>query len=110
MKIITRPLFEVKIYFSRYTDNAKKTKEIFHDRPMKPRELLAFYINHIIRTNGAKHLSPPALSRCSQLLLDVAFVILLPISILTLLSVIVCKKMCCRRKNKLGNDEKVKRN
>ncbi|XP_077289509.1 UDP-glucosyltransferase 2-like [Arctopsyche grandis] len=90
----------------KYTQNAKKYKEIFHDRPMKPRDLLAYYVNHVIRTNGAKYLSPPSLPRCSQLLLDVAVVILTPLVLVMLLFVFVCRKLCCRSKSKQVNKGK----
>ncbi|XP_077289976.1 uncharacterized protein LOC143913834 [Arctopsyche grandis] len=77
----------------KYTEMAKMNQKLFHDRPIKPRKLLAFYVDHIIRTKGAKYLSPPSLSRASQLLLDIAVVILIPLVSIAFLFALICRKL-----------------
>lgn len=42
-----------------YKENIKKLRDIVHDEPMKPREKVAFWIEHVIRHNGTKHFDYP---------------------------------------------------
>lgn len=73
---------------------------------MKARDLLAFYVEHVIRTNGAKHLSPPPLSLCSRLLIDVAAVILIPLVCLAFTILYAFSKCCYKKKNHTKDDKK----
>lgn len=46
---------------------------------MRPSDFMTFHIESIIRSKGAKHLTPVSLSLYSTLLLDVAALILIPL-------------------------------
>ncbi|CAH2095521.1 unnamed protein product [Euphydryas editha] len=72
-----------------YQNRAKELSKIFHDRILPPGKELVYWIEHVIRTNGAPHLRSIALnvSWYQKLYLDLLLVIIL---ILTLLFVI-CK-------------------
>ncbi|XP_036332686.1 UDP-glycosyltransferase UGT5-like [Rhagoletis pomonella] len=39
-----------------YRDTAKRFSRIFRDRPMGPRETLLYWIDYVVRHNGARHL------------------------------------------------------
>ncbi|XP_066247772.1 UDP-glucosyltransferase 2-like [Euwallacea similis] len=41
---------------SRFKENAKKRSEIFRDRPTKPLDLAVYWIDYVLRHNGARHL------------------------------------------------------
>ncbi|KAJ8709292.1 hypothetical protein PYW07_009118 [Mythimna separata] len=45
----------------RYAEKAKELSFIHHDRPVKPGQELAHWVNHVINTRGAPHLRSPAL-------------------------------------------------
>ncbi|XP_077289499.1 UDP-glycosyltransferase UGT5-like [Arctopsyche grandis] len=82
----------------RYTETAKQVHQLYHDRPMRPSDLLVYNVEHVIRTKGAPHLSPPQLSRCSQLMLDVIGIILIPLLTIGALFSYVFWRCCCRKK------------
>ncbi|XP_067631962.1 UDP-glucosyltransferase 2-like [Eurosta solidaginis] len=62
------------LYNVTYRDNIKRVSHIFHDRPMGPRETALYWIDYVIRHNGARHLRAGGMDlRWYQLyLLDVA--------------------------------------
>ncbi|XP_077289977.1 UDP-glycosyltransferase UGT5-like [Arctopsyche grandis] len=94
----------------KYAETAKQMQQLYHDRPIKPRDLLVFYVEHVVRTKGAHHLSPPHLSRCSQLLLDVMAIILTPIIIIGALFSYVLWKCCHRQKKQKIEEKNIKSN
>lgn len=77
---------------------AKEVHRMYHDRAMRPRDLLTYHVEYIIRSKGAKHLTSATLPRYSQMSLDVIAVISAVLfSVIALISYIV-KKLCCTRK------------
>ncbi|XP_066146202.1 UDP-glucosyltransferase 2-like [Euwallacea fornicatus] len=40
----------------RFKENAKKRSEIFRDRPMGPLDLAVYWVDYVLRHNGARHL------------------------------------------------------
>ncbi|CAB3233305.1 unnamed protein product [Arctia plantaginis] len=69
---------------SKYSKKAKEISLAYHDRPMNPKEELNFWVNHVIRTQGAQHLRSPALELplYKRLFLDLIAAILVSILIL----------------------------
>lgn len=65
---------------------------------MRPQDLLTFHVESIIRMKGAKHLSPEPLSLVSNLLMDVAIVILVPIVAINAFFIFILWKCCCKNK------------
>ncbi|XP_077294108.1 UDP-glycosyltransferase UGT5-like [Arctopsyche grandis] len=92
----------------KYAETAKQLHQLYYDRPMRPRDLLVYYVEYVVRTKGAHHLSPPQLNRCSQLLLDILDIILIPIIIIGILLSYVLWK-CCYRKQKQTIEENKKK-
>lgn len=45
---------------STYKSIARKMSQIFRDRPMKPLESAVYWIEYVIRYDGAKHMQSPA--------------------------------------------------
>ncbi|XP_017479991.1 PREDICTED: UDP-glucuronosyltransferase 2B1-like [Rhagoletis zephyria] len=54
-KSLTQGLEEV-LYNPKYRDTAKRFSRIFRDRPASPRETFLYWIDYVIRHNGARHL------------------------------------------------------
>lgn len=69
-----------------YQRRAKELSEIFHDRILPPGKELVYWIEHVIRTNGAPHLRSIALnfSWYQKLYLDLLSVIILTLILLFL--------------------------
>ncbi|XP_017466731.1 PREDICTED: UDP-glucuronosyltransferase 1-9-like [Rhagoletis zephyria] len=44
------------LFNATYRENIKQISRIFHDRPMGPRETALYWIDYVIRHNGARHL------------------------------------------------------
>ncbi|XP_003247381.1 UDP-glucuronosyltransferase 2C1 isoform X2 [Acyrthosiphon pisum] len=64
-----------------YSKNAKKTSELFKDRPMTPAESVVYWTEYVIRHKGAPHLRSHALNLTwyQYFLLDIIAVVLLVI-------------------------------
>ncbi|XP_077289496.1 UDP-glycosyltransferase UGT5-like [Arctopsyche grandis] len=90
-----------------YLKVAKEVQRLFLDRPMRPRDMIVYHVEHVIRTKGAPHLSPPQLSRCSQLLIDVMAVIFIPLGTIFALFSCLIWKCCCRKKKEQGKETSV---
>lgn len=56
-----------------YTEAISKASELYRDRPMKPSDLATFWLEYIIRNDGAKNLYSPSreLSWIEYLSIDV---------------------------------------
>ncbi len=83
----------------KYAANAKKTKYIISDTPMKGKDLFLYWVNYTIRHKGAMHLvsdPPHEMSILQYWSVDVvAFLILTPLLGLLFL-VRMIKFVCCR--------------
>lgn len=72
-----------------YQENAAKLSAIFRDNPIKPIDKATYYIEHVIRTNGAAHLKSAAtkLTLCQLHLVDqIAFVLMIMLIVVFVLS------------------------
>lgn len=81
-----------------YTKNVQKFSELYRDRPMTPRQLVKYWVEYVIRHNGAKHMQSPAVNMTWWQLnsLDVlAFLMSVLIAVVATL-VGLCKLLCCR--------------
>lgn len=69
-------LFVTHFYYFhfRYKENMLKLRDIFLDRPLPPLETGVYWIEYVLRHNGAPHLRSPSLdlTLAQYLLLDVA--------------------------------------
>lgn len=82
-----------------------------HDRPQTPQQTLAYWVDYVIRHNGAPHLRVAALDLnwYQYLLLDVALFLVVTTVILIIALKVVVKKICKCRKQKT-QAKKVKTN
>ncbi|XP_072163973.1 UDP-glucuronosyltransferase 2B9-like [Diadema setosum] len=84
----------------KYRATAKRLSAIFRDRPMKPADTAAFWIEHVIK-HGGEHLRPPTLDMpfYQIYMLDIAGV---AFACIFLISLIVSRaiKYCCCSKNR----------
>lgn len=62
---------------STYKLNAQKRSQLFRDRPMSPLQTAVYWVEYVIRHNGAKHMQSPAvnLNFFQQNSLDILFVL-----------------------------------
>lgn len=71
---------------TKYAENARSRSTLFHDRPLKPLETAVYWIEYIIRHNGADHLKVAAnkMSFYQLYMFDVIFVLIVNILFLIL--------------------------
>ena len=94
------------MYSSRYTKNAKKRSELFHDRLVGPMETAVYWVEYVIRHGGAPHLKVAGvdLPWYKYFLLDVGAFILIA---LVFSSYVFCKitkkifSLCTKSKKKV---------
>ncbi|CAG9854539.1 unnamed protein product [Phyllotreta striolata] len=89
----------------KYMNNAKRRSVLFHDRPMKPIDTMVYWTEYVARHRGAPHLRVAGLDLpwYKYFLVDVIVIfVLLPITFLYL----ICKRLCCTRKDKRKNKRK----
>ncbi|XP_017483841.1 PREDICTED: UDP-glucuronosyltransferase 2B14-like [Rhagoletis zephyria] len=69
---------EAVLFNPKYRDTSKRFSQIFRDRPTGPRETLRYWIDYVIRHNGARHLRAAGmdLTWYQFYLLDVAALVL----------------------------------
>ena len=84
------------MYSSRYTKNAKKRSELFHDRLVGPMETAVYWVEYVIRHRGAPHLKVAGvdLPWYKYMLLDVIGVIFIALVFSSYLVYKVTKKIC----------------
>ncbi|XP_017483839.1 PREDICTED: UDP-glucuronosyltransferase 2B1-like, partial [Rhagoletis zephyria] len=84
----TSALNEV-LFNPKYRDTAKRFSRIFRDRPIGPRETLIYWIDYVIRHNGARHLRAAGmdLKWYQFYLLDVAALVLVAVLVAFAVSV-----------------------
>lgn len=63
----------------RYRENLKKLHQLFNDRPMSPKALVAYWTDYVVKHNGANHirLEKIGLPWYQYYLLDIILFILL---------------------------------
>ncbi|XP_064641719.1 UDP-glucuronosyltransferase 1A9-like isoform X2 [Lineus longissimus] len=85
----------------KYFENVKKASAIFRDQPMEPREIAAYWVDHVIKY-GASHLQSKTneMSWIQILMWDVLFVVCAVIFIALIMVFLTCRcvyRRCCRR-------------
>ncbi|XP_066139685.1 UDP-glucosyltransferase 2-like [Euwallacea fornicatus] len=91
----------------RYREAARTQSQLFRDRPIEPLREAIYWIEYVIRTNGAIHLRVlgSTLPFYKFYMLDVILCLISTFTV-SLMSVYVCAKRLCRRKIEL----KIKQN
>ncbi|KAL1130748.1 hypothetical protein AAG570_011989 [Ranatra chinensis] len=81
----------------RYSENVKKRSEIFRDRPMRPLETAMYWIEYVIRHDGAHHLRPylAHLPMYKSMLLDVAGTMITGVLVVVVLAYLMVRKLWC---------------
>ena len=76
---------------AKYKENAMKTAKLMLDQPIHPRKKFLFYVDHIVKTGGAKHLTQPQLYQLSHIQLNsIDAYLCIAAMLLSLLVVIYC--------------------
>ncbi|CAK1545457.1 unnamed protein product [Leptosia nina] len=45
----------------RYITRAQELSMVYHDRPISPQKEIVHWVEHVVKTGGARHLRSPAL-------------------------------------------------
>ena len=79
---------------------AKRRSNVFHDQPETPRERAVFWVEYVMRHDGAQHLRSAALDLhwTQEALLDVYAVIFAVLFMIVCFDYWLIKKLCCRSK------------
>jgi len=79
--------------YIRYKENAIKLCKIFHDQPIKPLDKAVYWIEYVIRHNGAHHLKTAGnkLNWFQFLSIDVILVLIITIFLFFIFSFYVIK-------------------
>ncbi|KAJ7327024.1 hypothetical protein JRQ81_016783 [Phrynocephalus forsythii] len=90
-----------------YRRQAQKLSEIHKDQPDHPVNRTVYWINYILRHNGAQHLRAAVytVSLYQYFLLDIGFVVLLGTSLLCYILVRIAKFICKQSKHLWATDE-----
>lgn len=95
----------------KYSRRAKEVSAIFKDNPMAhPMDEFVWWIDHVIKTRGAKYLKSHAtdMSLFTYLLVDVALANLILILTVTFAIYFAIKKLCCKLKSVVKRTKKKK--
>lgn len=93
-----------------YKENAKLRATLFREQEMDPLDRASFWIQHVYKFKGAKHLQPKAATMplYQYFLLDVGIFILSIVALLTFLTYKLLKCACGARGKARKNDQKKK--
>ncbi|XP_050298920.1 UDP-glycosyltransferase UGT5-like isoform X2 [Anthonomus grandis grandis] len=82
----------------KYSQEVKKRSKIYHDRAMKPREAAVYWVEYVIRHNGAPHLRVAGrnLVWYKYFMVDVFAALLVVFGSLVYVVKLIVKKFCCR--------------
>lgn len=84
----------------RYKENSKLRSEIFKDYQMKPMDRAVYWVEYVLRHNGAGHLKQSSnipQSYMQYFLIDVCLVIVTMIIIIVLLNVKIAKYIMAKK-------------
>nr|XP_036215376.1 UDP-glycosyltransferase UGT5 isoform X5 [Bactrocera oleae] len=97
----------------KYKETVQKFSRLYRDRPMTPRQTVVYWVDYVLRHQGAKHMQSPAvhLNRWQLLSVDVIGFLLAIVLISAFVIIKVFKLICCcGKKNKLPKVKKAKQN
>lgn len=106
----------VYYFFPRYKQSAMKISKIFHDRPLKPLDNAVYWIEYVLRHNGAHHLKTAGnnLNWFQFLSVDVLLFLILVLFAFFTISCYVTKILynycCTKRKALISNLDDDKKN
>lgn len=91
-----------------YLSKARETSAIFKDNIMHPMDEAVFWIEHVAKFNGAKHLKSHAAQMCwfTYLSLDIIFANLLVAFAVFLVLCAIIKNLCCKSKSQQDSQKK----
>ncbi|XP_030764390.1 UDP-glucuronosyltransferase 2C1-like isoform X1 [Sitophilus oryzae] len=94
----------------KYRENAQRRSKLFHDRPMKPMDTAVYWVEYVIRNNGARHLRVAGADQAwyEYHLVDVALFLLASLVVVFEISKFVIKKVFLVAKSKLSPKKKLK--
>ncbi|XP_012154607.1 UDP-glucuronosyltransferase 2B33 isoform X1 [Ceratitis capitata] len=95
----------------KYRKTVQDFSRLYRDRPMTPRETVVYWVDYVLRHNGAKHMQSPAvhMNRWQLMSLDViGFLLAIVVAVVAVL-VKICRLLCCRGKKEKLADVKVKK-
>lgn len=88
-----------EVLLPKYFNRAKELQSLWKDNMNKPMDVFHWWVEHVAKYKGAKHLKSHAteMSWCSYLLLDVIAATLAVVFGSIYILYIVVKKLCCRK-------------
>ena len=94
-----------------FLNKAKETSAIFNDNLVHPMDEAMFWIEHVAKFKGAKHLKSHAvnMSWFTYLLLDVILVNAMAVAAILFGLKVFIKKICCKSNDKAKNNAEKKR-
>uniref|UniRef100_A0A1I8MPJ4 UDP-glucoronosyl and UDP-glucosyl transferase n=1 Tax=Musca domestica TaxID=7370 RepID=A0A1I8MPJ4_MUSDO len=92
----------------KYRENVQTFSKLYRDRPMTPRQLVRYWVDYVIRHNGAKHMQSPAVHMTWWQIQSLDVIGFLLVVVLGVVGVFVglCKFLCCKGKKKSVNLKK----
>ena len=81
-----------------YKKNARKASGLMKDLPMAPKDVLTYWVDYVIKYNGAKHLTQEYIDTCNMSIfryfqLDVIGFIICALLAMVVVCVLICKKL-----------------
>lgn len=94
-ELFTKWIWPFNIYIFSYRQNTARISRIFRDRPQHPLDTAIYWVEYVLKFNGARHLRSPAhgLTWYQYLLLDVAFFVAISIYLIALSMHYILKKL-----------------
>ncbi|XP_030745462.1 UDP-glucuronosyltransferase 2C1-like [Sitophilus oryzae] len=94
----------------KYRENAQRRSKLFHDRPMKPMDTAIYWVEYVIRNNGAQHLRIAGADQAwyEYYLVDVVLFLLACLVVVFEISKFVLKKAFLVVRSKLSPKQKLK--
>lgn len=99
----------IKIIFFRYQDNSRKFANIMRDRPVRPLNWAIYWIEYVLRHNGAIHLRNASLELYWFQLYMIDVIIFLVVSPIVLYYIIVKKQRFGRYKPQITNAKNLRK-
>lgn len=90
------------IYNPSYRDNMQRMSRLHRDQPITPMDNAIFWLEYVMRNQGAAHLRTQAyrMPWYSYYSVDVVLVLLAGSTLLLLSPLVLCKLLCCRGRKK----------
>ncbi|XP_076275155.1 UDP-glycosyltransferase UGT5-like [Rhynchophorus ferrugineus] len=95
----------------KYRENVQRRSKLFHDRPMKPKDTAVYWMEYVVRNNGARHLRVGGINIpwYQYYLLDVMLVLTVMVSIVLYAVIFILRRICRKLRSKVHPVKKVKK-